>query len=240
MTSAEGPAGLTRIAGQGRCDGIVVLDVGARDERVLAATELRVPVVLIGVPVDPGGLHCVDLDYRRAGQLAVEALAAGGHEHVMIIGHPASVLERNLHFVTLFEAGAVEAAARLGVALEIISPVEYGRAAAERAAAQVARRRRPGRPGIVLCKPRGAQFLLDALTARDLVPGADIAVVGLCSDEAAQEMAPPLSNISVQSAEISASAMDVLFRLLEADPRKEPGAVHLVSPSLVRRRTTPG
>ena len=238
VTSAEGPAGLLRLAGQGLCDGIVVLDVAARDERVPVAARLSVPVVLIGVPADPMGLDCVDVDYRSAGRLAVEELAAAGHGQVIILGHPASVLDRDLHFVTLFEAGAAEAAARHGVTLEIVSPVEYGRAGAERAASEVSRRRRDGsRLGVVLCKPRGAQFLLDALSASGLVPGADISVLGLCSDNAAQEMSLPLSNISVETKGVCDTATDILLRSVDAGRRELPGRLHLIPPRLVARRT---
>jgi DNA-binding LacI/PurR family transcriptional regulator len=84
---------------------------------------------------------------------------------------------------------------------------------------------------------------LDALAARGLAPGVDVSVVGLCSDEAAQDMAPALSNISVETAQVSSSAMDILFRLMDGDRPDDdrpasPGTVQLVPPRLVKRNTT--
>src|SRR5207237_37192 len=71
VTSDEGSAGLRRLAGRALCDAIVLMDLQAVDERVPVAGSLRVPVVLVGVPDDPQGLHSVDLDFAMAARLAV-------------------------------------------------------------------------------------------------------------------------------------------------------------------------
>jgi len=67
LAANEGAAGLQRVAGRSLCDAIIVMNVQTRDERVPVAAALPVPVVMIGVPEDPQGLHCVDLDFAAAG-----------------------------------------------------------------------------------------------------------------------------------------------------------------------------
>ena len=67
VTADEGSAGLTRLAGRALCDAIVMMDIEADDARIPVAAALRVPVILIGVPDDSAGLHCVDLDFAEAG-----------------------------------------------------------------------------------------------------------------------------------------------------------------------------
>ena len=76
VTADEGSAGLLRLAGRSLCDGIVLMDIQRRgDARIPVAAALPVPVVLVGVPDDALGLHCVDLDFpqavQRAGDLGV-------------------------------------------------------------------------------------------------------------------------------------------------------------------------
>src|SRR5580765_4241274 len=92
VTADEGSAGLRRLAGRSLCDAIVLMDVEARDERVPVAAALPVPVVLIGVPSDPAGLHCVDEDFASGAQLAVDELAATGHERLAVLGYPRETL----------------------------------------------------------------------------------------------------------------------------------------------------
>ena len=50
VTADEGSAGLQRLAQRSLCDGLVLMDIEARDERVPVAASLSVPVILIGVP----------------------------------------------------------------------------------------------------------------------------------------------------------------------------------------------
>ncbi|RQX21387.1 LacI family transcriptional regulator, partial [Micromonospora chalcea] len=94
VTADEGPAGLHRIAGSALVDGVLLMDVELEDSRVPLLRELALPGVLIGHPADSTGLACVDLDFRRAGELCVEHLAAAGHRRIALLGAPAAVYDR--------------------------------------------------------------------------------------------------------------------------------------------------
>src|SRR6267378_4237634 len=102
-------AGLQRLAQRSLCDGLVLMDIEARDERVPVAASLPVPVILIGVPDDPAGLRCVDLDHKLAAKMAVEELVETGHDRLVLIGYPAQLVERDLNYVRRFLDAAVEA-----------------------------------------------------------------------------------------------------------------------------------
>jgi DNA-binding LacI/PurR family transcriptional regulator len=110
VTAGEGAAALTRLVGRSLCDAIVVMGIEADDARVPVAASLRLPVVLIGVPDDPAGLPCVDVDFALAGRLAVEELAATGHDHMVLLGYTQSVTARKINYVARFERGVVAAA----------------------------------------------------------------------------------------------------------------------------------
>ncbi len=236
VTTDEGPAGLTRIAGQMLCDGIVLMDIQTYDERLPIAAALRVPVVLIGVPHDSLGLYCVDVDFPLAARMAVDELAATGHDRVVLIGHPSAIIGRDVNFVQRFQRGAVEGAAAHGIRLDVVAPVEFGRPAAL-GAVDSALASGGERVGLLIANSQMGQPILHALTTRGIVPGRDISVIGMCTDVAAEEATPPLTNVSLEPRDVSSRAMQTLFRLMDPDQASPAESNDLVAPHLSRRET---
>jgi DNA-binding LacI/PurR family transcriptional regulator len=237
VTTDEGSAGLRRLAGRSLCDAIILMDLQAVDERVAVAASVRTPVILIGVPDDSHGLHCVDLDFAQAARMAVDELAATGHDRLALIGHPADIMHRELNYVRRFSDAARVAAEGHGLPLDVIAPVEWGRDAA-RGAAEALAALEAEKLGVVIPASNTVQPVLYALEARGLVPGRDLSVIGLLTDAAAAETEPPVTNVSLEPRDVSRRAMETLFRLLEhpaEDPR--PPRIDLIAPRLTRRQT---
>jgi DNA-binding LacI/PurR family transcriptional regulator len=237
VTADEGSAGLRRLAGRSLCDAIVLMDIQAHDDRIPVAASLRIPVILIGVPDDPGGLHCVDLDFPLAARMAVDELAATRHDRLVFLGYSAEVTNRDLNFVRRFLDSAQQAADRHGLTHKTIAPVEWGRAGADNAVERALVHRGQDRLGLVVPHPESVQPVLHALTARGVVPGRDISVIGLCTDAIAAETEPPVSNVSVEPRDVSRRAMQTLFQLLESTEPAPPPTIDLVSPRFTRRHT---
>jgi DNA-binding LacI/PurR family transcriptional regulator len=237
VTSDQGSAGLRRLAGRSLCDAIVLLDIQAQDDRIPVAAALPVPVILIGVPQDPAGLHCVDVDFQLAAQLAVDELAATGHDRLVFIGHPGEIIHRDVNYVRRFMDSARAAATRHGLPYEVIAPVERGRVAAAQAVARALAWAGPGRPGLVVPNSQAVQPVLHALSARGVDPGRDVSVIGLCTDDAADEYEPPVTNVSLEPRDVSRRAMQTLFWLLDPVAGAPPAAIDLIPPRLTRRRT---
>lgn len=235
VTADEGSAGLRRLAGRALCDAIIMMDIEERDDRVAVAAALSVPVVLIGVPADPGGLHCVDLDFEAAGRMAVDELADTGHDEIVVVGYPASAMERGLNYVGRVLRSVRRQAQVRGLPLTVIEPVERGREAA--AADQLLARRTGGRLGVVVPHSDAIVPLLNALRKRDVVPGRDLSLIGLSSDREAEQSDPPYTNISVEPRDVSRRAMETLFWLLDPSSGVERPAIDLVAPRLTRRTT---
>src|SRR3954469_7920768 len=98
VTADEGSAGLQRLAGRALCDAIIMMDIREQDERVPVAASLPIPVVLVGVPDDPAGLYCVDLDFEAAARMAIDELADTEHHEVVVVGYPSASMERKVNF----------------------------------------------------------------------------------------------------------------------------------------------
>lgn len=252
VTADEGAEGMARVVGRRIVDALVVMEVGARDERLAVAAGLGVPVIVIGVPEEPVDLPCVDLDFALGAALAVDELVAAGCTSAALVGYSAMAVERDLNYVGRFIRGAERRAAEVGLPLRVLTRVEPDRAGVE-AALDAALGAVPGTapgaaggglPGLVVPNTEALPEVLRALRARGLEPGADVPLVGVCTDAEAEASEPALTNVSLEPRDVSRRAVEALFRLL--DPELEPpgtaaapGApVELVPPRLTRRDTT--
>jgi DNA-binding LacI/PurR family transcriptional regulator len=189
------------------------------------------------VPADPAGLHCVDLDFEAAARMAVDELADTGHDEIVVVGYPSSAMERGLNYVGRFLRSARRQAQVRGLPLIVIEPVERGREAAAKVADQLLARRTGGRLGVVVPYSDTIVPLLDALRARDVVPGRDLSLIGVSPDREAERSDPLYTNVSEEPRDVSRRAMETLFWLLDPSSGVERPAIDLVAPRLTRRTT---
>ena len=131
-------------------------------------------MVLVGVPEDPAGLHCVDLDFPMAARLAVDELAETGHDRLVFVGHAPDDVERDLNYVRRFMDPARAVAERHGLPYELIAPVEPTRAGARAAVERAVASRGDARLGFVVPNSAVLHPLLSTLDARGLLPGRDV------------------------------------------------------------------
>lgn len=237
VTADEGSDGLRRLAGRSLCDAIIVMEILADDDRVPLAASLSVPVILIGVPRDPAGLQCVDVDFAQAARLAVEEMAAVGHDRVLFVGFPTEITRRDVNFVRRFIEPGVRSARSRRLACDVISPVEPGRAAAQAIVARIRSEYRSERLGLIIPNSRAVVPILNALTAQGVIPGRDISVIAQCTDDVARDTEPPVTNVSLEPRDVSRHAMEAVFRALDPAPLKPPATIDLVPSRLTRRDT---
>lgn len=235
LTGDEGPAALARVQRRKMCDAVVMMDIATDDPRTAAAREADLPVVLIGVPVDRAGLHCIDLDFEGAATLLVDELADAGSREITALGWAPSWDDSGANFIPRFRARALERSAECGVALRWVSTPQT-RDGLEDALDSALDRGSPY-PGLLAI--HHPEAVGAALQRRGLVPGRDLDVVALCGDAEADRQAVPLTHVSTVPREVSRQAMAWLFDLLDGDPAPE---LRLVEARLTRRasvRTRP-
>jgi DNA-binding LacI/PurR family transcriptional regulator len=237
VSSDEGSAGLRRLAGRKLCDAIVLMGIEANDDRIPVAASLGLPVVLVGVPADPQGLFCVDLDFEQAARMAVDELASTGHDRVVMIGYPSETIRRDLNFVSRFLGSGQRAASERGLQYDLVTPVDRGRTHAHEAVEHALAWAGPERVGLVVASTAAFQPVLRALASRGVVLGQDVSLVGLCTDREAEDSEPPITNVSLEPRDVSRRAMEILFDLLEPTVANPPPAIELVTPHLTRRGT---
>ncbi|MFE0593050.1 LacI family DNA-binding transcriptional regulator [Micromonospora echinospora] len=233
LTADEGAAGLRRIAASAMVDGIVLMDVEMHDSRVPLLRELTRPSVLIGFPADPTDLTCVDLDFRRAGEVCVEHLAALGHRKVALLGAPTAVYDRGTGFAHRTRAGFTDAAIRLGVTAETRPCPEEVAAVRDELVDLLTRS--PDLSGLVVQNEAAVGPVLAALPALGRRVPEDVSVVAVCPDQFAERASPALTSVPVPAEETGREAVSLLMRKLAGEP--VPDAT-LLAPRLTVRGST--
>jgi DNA-binding LacI/PurR family transcriptional regulator len=229
VTADEGAAGLRRIAGSALVDGLILMDIETSDERVPTLSELDRPSVLIGLPAEPAGLICVDLDFERAGALCVEHLAALGHRRIVLLGAPQVVYDRGTGFAQRTRDAVQVAAQRNGVRAYAV-PVEPVYPAALAAVEGIG-----DATALIVHNEGVVDHVLTALRALGRRVPQDISVLAICPDEVALGATPPLSNVRIPAEEVARLAVELL---LARGAGHDVPARTLLPPTLTDRTST--
>jgi DNA-binding LacI/PurR family transcriptional regulator len=238
VTDEEGSQGLERVVGQQLCDGLILMQVEAEDERIPVVRKLRVPVVFIGIPDDSAGLNCIDADFARAGELCVEEMASAGHTSGVIIGWRPRLIGSRLNYVGRFLGGADAAAQRLGVSLSHV-PATSDRGSIE-AAVDACIAGTDGKPAFVSPDTTVLELLPRILRERGLEPGKDASVIGVGPTPEALIELQESTVLDLQPRLVSQRAVEILFRLMQASDPDPGGTLELIPPLVTHRHGTAG
>lgn len=211
VTQAE-DAGMERLAGGRMVDALILMDVEAGDPRVERAAALGQPTILIGLPDDPRGLHCVDFDFAAAARLAVRHLADLGHTSIGLVGPPPSVLERHTTFAERLLAGFREQAERSGVTapIQLTPPTHAGALAAVEAL-----RSDPNPPtALVVHNEAALPSVVDTLQMHGVQIPQDVSLIAICPADVAQSQSRPITFIDIPAEMIGATAVEMAMARL--------------------------
>ncbi len=230
MTNDEGSEGIRRVASSARADAVILTDIGMADDRIATIQQTGIDAVLIGVPADPAGLDCVDLDFEQAGRLCVDHLARLGHRTVAFIGEAEGVYRRHTGFAERTLRGIRDGAAAQGADL-VHRPCEGSYEAAAGVLARILEER-PHTTGLIVQNEVIIPPLMSLLRTTGRAVPEDVSIVALCPDHIAEQTAPRLTSVNIPATELGTRAVELLMRRLAAGGV---GEVQLIPPSLTVR-----
>jgi DNA-binding LacI/PurR family transcriptional regulator len=211
--------------------GFVVADLADDDERVAYLHHSQVPFVLVGRLRTESGYCWVDTDNAAGSALAVQHLAAQGHQCIAYLGWPATdaVADRRLE-------GYRQGLAAAGNLPEVITVQSYGQPAIEQAQELLHRSPRP--TAVVAACDEFAYDTIRAAAALGIEVGGGpgrLAVVGCDDAPLAARTVPTLSSLRQPIGRLADRAVDLLTAKL-ANRRFE--AHVLERPQLIIRESS--
>ncbi|GMA32478.1 LacI family DNA-binding transcriptional regulator [Litorihabitans aurantiacus] len=228
LTQDEGV--LDRVTSSSMVDALVVMDVENDDKRLPALERSRQPAVLIGLPADPHGLSCVDLDFARAGAVAARRLIDAGHRAIALVGSPVEVVSRHTSYAERMTRGFVGACEAAGVTYLVVPTA----ASAAGAAASVDRvlGMMPEVTALVVHNEVALPHVISRFREAGRGVPEQVSVVAVCPEDVAVSMPVPVTSVDIPAEAIGRIAVEMLTGLM-ADPAR--GEVRLVSPRLTER-----
>ncbi|GAB2625635.1 LacI family transcriptional regulator [Paractinoplanes abujensis] len=233
LTKDEGTAGLERVAHSTMVDALIVMDVERDDVRIPALRRLKQPSVLIGLPEEPDGIVCVDLDFEAAAAETLRHLSFHGHRRVALVGPSPAVYKRGTTYAERFLTGFTETSAALG--LETLAhPCEPGREGVRACLADIDAQL-PGATAFVVHNEEALRTVLEELRASGRRVPEDVSVVAVCPRDVALNMPLPLTSVDIPAHDVGGLAVETAMKLLDGRPTE---LVRLLPPTLVERGST--
>ncbi|MFF8381881.1 LacI family DNA-binding transcriptional regulator [Streptomyces sp. NPDC015661] len=238
LTHDEGPEGVRRVAASGLADGVILMDVRLDDDRVAVLRAQGTPAALIGLPDDPAGVSCVDVDFALAGALCADHLADLGHRDVAFVGYGSGVYRRHAGYAERTLSGFRARAEQRGLRF-LHRPCE---GTYESTAGTLSRvlADRPDTTGFVVQNEGAIGPLLSLLRAGGRIVPEDASVVAICTEPLAEQHSPRLTSVTGPKRELGQAAVDqVMARITAVAEGEEPeDELRVMPPELVIREST--
>ncbi|WP_426228431.1 LacI family DNA-binding transcriptional regulator [Pseudarthrobacter sp. DSP2-3-2b1] len=233
LLTQDDSGSIERVTSQSMVDGLLMMDIEARDPRIPVLAKLQKPAVLIGMPDDPRGLSCVDFDFAGASRTAVRHLAELGHRGIAFIGSPPASLRRHATYADRALRGFQDACDTLeigyvSVACEANSP-DLAKALEKVFAG-------PEPITALLVHNEGLlPMLRENLAFRGLSIPADVSVAVIAPADVSMATAHPWTAVSIPAMDIGRAAVEMVMDRLGLD---KPAELRLIAPTLTLGETT--
>ncbi|MFJ8595575.1 LacI family DNA-binding transcriptional regulator [Streptomyces sp. NPDC093598] len=233
LTQEEAEEGLSRAMDAASADALLLTDVEIDDPRLPRLRATDRPSVLIGLPADPHGLTCVDLDFRAAGEACVDHLAGLGHRTAALVGSPPEVYLRRTAYAHHLMQGFTGAATRHGLTTSV-HPGDPDPSTAARFAERLLREH-PALTAVVIHNEPLLEPLVHAFQRLGLRIPDDLSVIALCPDDLATTPRVPVTSVSLPAGELGTRAVELALEKLHGTPVPQ---TTLLPPRLTERAST--
>lgn len=209
-TQSQEVEDLRRLASRSICDGLILMDVSRDDPRVKLASELSIPVILMGRIDGAAAVDSVDVNTFNAGKLTVKA-ARDCHRRVVAVGEGGQRLE-GFRFISDFYEGMAVAARSYGMEYAAVQLPDFCAEKVRKALHAEIEQAKLKRTAFVVRAPEIVGDLLAALAEANLTVGEDVSVIGYCPDLVAEQFRPALSNVAPALQDLATVLVDQLLR----------------------------
>lgn len=224
--------------------GVILVPVrGSTQNRVLASSEVNVPVVLMDRPINGLVLPCVSSNNYAGGLQAMNHLLKLGHRRILFVARPHmdlwSVSERYRAYQDALHLQGIEPqpAFLIGGDNEMNSYEAYHSADQGEIKPLIAHLMDDARPTAVFAVNDWMALKAQrAITAAGLRNPEDVSVIGFDNLDIAQYQNPPLTTVAQDAQLMGAEAARRLITLMEGDANRE--ILTLLPTSLIERGST--
>jgi len=240
VSGDRGSREVSRLVGEARCDGLILMEVRDEDDRTAAVKATNAPCVLIGVPEDHAGLTCVDLDYEAAARLCVNEAARTGHEAIALQFFSSPSGQAQWNYVSRFVEVATEAAQQQGLAVSTHEIPSSERQAIQVALKEAMQDAAEHKTLLVPLNVSDLAFVCQSLGQEGWRPGSNMSMIAVVSNQIAESCYPQVTNVSNEARDVSRWAVELLVQDLgseTANSSESEATVHLVEPCLVSRES---
>lgn len=221
-SSEEDPdAYLKRVVARGFADGIMLSATRRIDKRFTLLDQRKIPFVTLGRSLTDVGQPYIDLDFEGMATTTMRRLVERGHRRIAVL-RPHDDL--NLGHVFIEQCRRILAEHGLTIEEDLIFTAPPNEGGGYRIGQVLARH--PNRPtAIVVLNDGSVTGLFHGLEASGLMPGKDIAVIGLHSPQARYLM-PRLTCFELSLRDLGISLAETLLSTMPAYASLYPNASH--------------
>jgi DNA-binding LacI/PurR family transcriptional regulator len=210
ITGGGGSAAIEKVVGSKMVDGLILMEVQVKDERLKLIEKLGVPAVALGMPVEPTEVPFVDFDFEGAGRLCVEHLVSLGHRHIGLLASPPGTFEKGLSYAHRLWTSVKSTLNEAGLPFHGL-PVETSTEGTQ-AALDALFEAEPALSALIVNGEGMIDLLMPALQQRGKdVPG-DLSVVVIGWSGLTKHIVPPMTHVNVPALEMARTAIELLAR----------------------------
>ncbi len=222
QTREDEPAIIRSVVEDRLADAIIIGRTRQADGRVKYLLDAGFPFVTFGRTDWPDQHPWVEIDYARAGEIAIDALAGSDPAAIHVLSAP-----QGLRFADNYVSGALAQIAALGLPHPTIHRIEMTEAMGEATAGHILAQ--AGRTAIACVQDSLAFGVYRAAASASEPLGRRVSIFGGQNFPGAEHTAPPLSTFSTEDARVADLLSTVMLDRLDGDGTAAPNS-HVIQP----------
>ena len=217
---------LRQLTQQGLVDGMIIMEVCLKDERIDLLREIDFPFSMIGRCADAEDIGYVDIDFAKTLQDTISYLAELGHKHIAFLNQSQEIFDSGYGPAVRAQAGFEQAMRDTG--LKGVTCFCHATPRAGHEAFNDLLSRCPDLTAIVAMNDRAIPGIMQAVADRSWLIPQDLSIVAIISSaHIAEMMMPPLTTADAPTTELGRLGAELLIQQLEEQEKK---ATHVLLP----------